>query len=655
MEQSPPRVFHVIPRQPPRWWRRFMIAARRANIFLWLEGIASLALVAAIIATWSAFGRSGAPDDLLPTMQVSALLMATLVPAMMLLVLIGRRLALRRAAGSTARLHVRLVFFFSMVAAVPTLLVAGFAAFLFQTGVDFWFSDESRGLMENANALAKNYYDANQRGVEQNTVTMATDMRDTLARVPITDPDFPDFYAYQAQAREISESAILQRMPDGSFRTAAALNLTKDNSPLRFSREALPRLDRGELAVVVGSPERIEALAAIDAKSGVYLYNARTTEETMFNSWSRAQSIVTAYNRLTGSARTLQLKFNIALVAVSLLLVSLAIWFGLRFADRQVQPLTDLVGAARKVGQGNFALRLEGRTGADEIGLLNRAFNRMTAQLEKQTQALVKANRQIDDRRAFTEAVLESVTAGVVSVDAHSCVTLMNSSAQALLAHEGEEAASLIGQSLGMLSPELARVIGEGKERAVITHAKGTELLTLAVKVAPGTGGGHVITFEDITRQLLDQRQAAWSDVARRIAHEIKNPLTPIQLATERLKRRYRTQVGDEDRDLFDELTSTIVRQVGDLRTMVDEFSSFARLPKPVFRDEDAVDLVRQAVFLQEVAHSGIAFAVASSELTDREVRCDRHQFGQAMTNVLKNAVEAVEARAAEAKGAYAG
>lgn len=634
-----------------------MIAARRANIYLWLEGLAVVALVAAVMATWSAYGHSGAADDLLPTMEVSALLMATLVPAMMLLVLIGRRLALRRAAGSTARLHVRLVFFFSMVAAVPTLLVAGFAAFLFQTGVDFWFSDELRGLMENANALAKNYYDANQRGVEQNTITMATDMRDILARVPITDPDFPDFYAYQAQAREISESAVLQRMPDGSFRTAAALNLTKDNSPLAFSREALPRLDRGELAVVVGSPERIEALVPIDAQSGVYLYNARTTEETMFNSWSRAQSIVTAYDRLTGSARTLQLRFNIALVAVSLLLVSLAIWFGLRFADRQVLPLTDLVGAARKVGQGNFALRLEGRTGADEIGLLNRAFNRMTAQLEKQTQALVSANRQIDDRRAFTEAVLESVTAGVVSVDAGSCVTLMNSSAQALLAPggEGEGEASLIGQSLDTLSPEIARVISEGKERAVVTHAKGTELLTLAVKVAPGTGGGQVITFEDITRQLLDQRQAAWSDVARRIAHEIKNPLTPIQLATEQLKRRYRTQVGEEDRDLFDELTSTIVRQVGGLRKMVDEFSSFARLPKPVFRDEDALDLVRQAVFLQEVAHSGIAFGVASSELTDREVRCDRHQFGQAMTNVLKNAVEAVEARSAEAKGAYAG
>jgi len=630
-----------------------MLAARRANLFLWLEGVAVVALAAAVFATWSAYSRTGKPYDLLPTMQVSLLLMATLVPAMALLVLIGRRLALRRAAGSTARLHVRLVFFFSMVAAVPTLLVAGFAAFLFQTGVDFWFSDESRGLMQNANALAQNYYDANQRNVEQNSITMATDMRETLARVPITDPDFPDFYAYQAQAREISESAILQRMPDGSFRTAAALNLTKDNSPLAFSRAALPRLDGGEFAVVVGSPERIEALVPIDAQTGVYLYNARTTEETMFNSWSRAQSIVTAYDRLTGSARTLQLRFNIALVAVSLVLVGLAIWFGLRFADRQVEPLTDLVGAARKVGQGNFALRLEGRTGADEIGLLNRAFNRMTAQLEKQTQALVSANRQIDDRRAFTEAVLESVTAGVVSVDAEGRVTLMNSSAQALLAPEG--AASMIGEALEVLSPELVRVIGDGRERAVVTHAKGTELLTLAVKVAPGTGGGHVITFEDITRQLLDQRQAAWSDVARRIAHEIKNPLTPIQLATERLKRRYRTQVGDEDRELFDDLTNTIVRQVGDLRKMVDEFSSFARLPKPVFRDEDALDLVRQAVFLQEVAHSGIAFSVSSSELLDREVRCDRHQFGQAMTNVLKNAVEAVEARAAEAKGAYAG
>jgi two-component system nitrogen regulation sensor histidine kinase NtrY len=377
----------------------------------------------------------------------------------------------------------------------------------------------------------------------------------------------------------------------------------------------------------------------------------------MFQQWESAQAISSAYETLTLEARTLQLRFNIALVAMSLLLVGIAVWFALRFADRQVEPLTDLVGAARKVGQGNFSLRVEGRTGADEIGLLNRAFNRMTAQLEKQTDALVSANRQLDDRRAFMEAVLESVTAGVISVDQDSRVLLMNHSAQALLGGDTVcEPASdeVTGQSLADMSPAICAMVREGKKRAVVTHDKGGELLTLAVKVAPGSSG-HVITFEDITRQLLDQRQAAWSDVARRIAHEIKNPLTPIQLATERLKRRYRKQVEPADEELFDELTSTIVRQVGDLRKMVDEFSSFARLPKPVFRSEDALDLVRQAVFLQEVAHTDIAFSVSADNLTVREIQCDRHQLGQAMTNVLKNAVEAVEARAGDSDKDYSG
>ncbi len=639
-----------LPRHSPRWWRQFIVASRRANIFGWIEFLAVIALLAAFVASYMTYSEAPKTGEVLPTLQASLLLVAVLVPAMAILVLIGRRMALSRAAGSTARLHVRLVFFFSMVAAIPTLLVAGFAAFLFQTGVDFWFSDESRGLMENANELAQSYYDENQRQVEQETITMASDMRDILQRVSIVDDDFLDIYLYQLQAREITESVILQRVEDGTLRTAVALNLSEGNDPILFSQSALQRLDDGELFVVKASSDRIAGIAPIDRDAGIYLYNARTTEESMFDQWESAQAISTAYETLTSEARSLQLRFNIALVAMSLLLVGIAVWFALRFADRQVEPLTDLVGAARKVGQGNFALRVEGRTGADEIGLLNRAFNRMTAQLEKQTDALVSANRQIDDRRAFMEAVLESVTAGVISVDQESRVLLMNSSAQTLLG--GEEA--LTGQSLDTLSPEICAMLSEGTERAIVTHATGGELLTLAVKVAPGSSG-YVITFEDITRQLIDQRQAAWSDVARRIAHEIKNPLTPIQLATERLKRRYRKQVADEDGELFDELTSTIVRQVGDLRKMVDEFSSFARLPKPVFRSEDALDLVRQAVFLQEVAHPGIAFGVSTDGLKERHIQCDRHQLGQAMTNVLKNAVEAVEAQAAETDDDYPG
>ncbi|MEP0391466.1 MAG: ATP-binding protein [Erythrobacter sp.] len=639
-------------RQSPRWWRELNVFLRRTNAFRAFEWLSLAALILAGAANYLAYMNTPEDAGALPALQVSILLVSILVPAMAILVFIGRRVALERAAGSTARLHVRLVFFFSMVAAVPTLLVAGFAAFLFQTGVAFWFSDESRGLLENANGLAQSYYDANQRDVQEHTITMAVDMGEILRRLPISDPDFPDFYAFQAQGREISESAILQRLEDGTLRTAAILNLMEDNSPLAFSTAALPQLDKGDFVVVEGSEERIAAIAPIDRESGIYLYNARTTEERMFNDWERAQAIGTAYETLTSEARTLQLRFNIALVAMSLLLVGLAVWFALRFADRQVQPLTELIGAANKVGRGNFSLRVEGRTGADEIGLLNRAFNRMTSQLEKQTDALVSANHQIDERRAFMEAVLQTVTAGVISVDDDMRVLLMNGTAQRLFCED--EIANPEGQSLGELSPEIVQMIREGKARSIISHANKGELFTLAVTMAPGISG-YVITFEDITRQLLDQRQAAWSDVARRIAHEIKNPLTPIQLATERLKRRYRKQVADEEGELFDELTSTIVRQVGGLRKMVDEFSSFARLPKPVFRREDSLDLVRQAVFLQEVAHSNVTFDVKADDLSEREIACDRHQLGQAMTNVVKNAVEAVEARANEAEPDYRG
>jgi two-component system nitrogen regulation sensor histidine kinase NtrY len=226
----------------------------------------------------------------------------------------------------------------------------------------------------------------------------------------------------------------------------------------------------------------------------------------------------------------------------------------------------------------------------------------------------------------------------------------MNSSAQKLL--RPADAGPPEGQLLADIAPPLAGLVGPGANEGIVQYAKGSELLTLAVKVTSNPSGA-VLTFEDITRQLLDQRQAAWSDVARRIAHEIKNPLTPIQLATERLKRRYRRQI-EVDGELFEELTQTIIRQVGDLRKMVDEFSSFARLPKPVFRNEDPVDLARQALFLQEVARPDISFIFASQgEMLT--IACDRHQFGQAMTNVLKNATEAVEARAKSADEAYRG
>jgi two-component system nitrogen regulation sensor histidine kinase NtrY len=624
--------------------------ARRMNLFAWLEAFCVIVLVTMLAASYLSLSNMSDPRALVPSTQAAAMLVGTLIPALGLIVLWGRRIAIRRAGGNTARLHVNLVFFFSLIAAVPTLFVAVFASFLFQSGVEFWFSDQQRGILENANSLARGFYDENQRQVGDNTLAMAGDIRYVLDQVPMTSPAFVDEYFSQVYSRELAESAILAQASDGAMRIIAIVDPDEDTQRERISADTLARLQAGEPVVVLASAERTEAVTVLYEDQDIYLYAARESNAEALAQWQRAQSVVSSYEALTQRARVLQLRFNLALFGLSLALVGLSVWAALRFADRQVKPLAQLVTAAREIGAGNYGMRVSGRTGPDEIGLLNRAFNRMTAQIESQTAALIGANRQLGERRTFIEAVLQSITAGIISTDGAGQVLLMNSSAQTLLL--GKTAPAPVGQSLEDIAPDLAAFISNNATSGLVQYSKDGELLTLAVKVSPAADG-KVITFEDITRQLLDQRQAAWSDVARRIAHEIKNPLTPIQLATERLRRRYGKQI-EKDAELFEELTDTIIRQVGDLRKMVDEFSSFARLPKPVFRQEDAVDLVRQALFLQEVANPDIAYTFAA-DADISPVSCDRHQFGQAMTNVLKNAAEAIEARGRDAEPDYKG
>ncbi|MFN3517678.1 MAG: ATP-binding protein [Novosphingobium sp.] len=634
----------------PNWWRRVLIWARRANVIATLEVASVVAFLLMTALTWYNFSAPAKPGTLVSTELTATLLVGTLVPAMAILVLLGRRLALRRAreraGGSGGHLHVRLVFLFSLISAVPTLLVVIFASVLFQTGVEFWFSDKSRGLIENANQLARAYYEQTERDLELESLAMAADLGDFLSKEPLSSSAFPEYYSYQVHQRRISESTILQKGKDGALHRAA---LARGPDPLteQVSTAVLRQLDAGAPIVVSSTGNSIQAVTPIDRRAGIYLYTARKSD---LLSTGYAQNVLKSYEETTQRARIQQLRVNVALFVVSLALVGLSVWFALRFADRQVEPLYDLVDAAREVGAGNFAMRVEGRTGTDEIGLLNRAFNRMTQQLDRQTQALVGANQQLDERRAFIEAVLESVTAGIISADEDGRIRLINGPAQKLLLEPGAEPP--IGRKLSEIAPEIAALADSGRSGGVVQYARGSDLLTLAVKAARASTG-TVVTFEDITRQLLDQRQAAWSDVARRIAHEIKNPLTPIQLATERLRRRY-TKLVSADAELFEELTGTIIRQVGDLRRMVDEFSSFARLPKPVFRGEDPVDLARQALFLQEVSRPDINFAFSSNGQVGL-IACDRHQFGQAMTNVLKNAVEAIEARQKAGDAAYRG
>jgi len=633
-------------RPTPRWLRRFVVAARRSNVFFLLEIFFAAAFLAMVASTWLTFSEAPPGGQSLPSRQVAGLLVGTLVPAMALLVLLGRRMAIRRAAGSTARLCVRLVFLFSLIAAVPTLRVAGFAAYLFQSGVDFWFSDNSRGLMENTRQLAESFYEENQVDVGNETVAMAGDMRFYLERGSLVNEAFPNYYRYQAEPRDISESAILQAMPDGTVRTAFLYGVNEGTEPAAFAERFLDQVRRGKPVAIEGSEGRIEALAPIDRESGIYLYNSRTAQADYFRSWQAATNISTAYDALTLRARALQLRFNLALFFVSLGLVGLAVWFALRFADRQVEPLTSLVAAAREVGGGNFAMRVDGRTGADEIGLLNRAFNRMTAQLEKQTDALVSANRQLDERRDFIEAIIESVSAGVMSIDARGRILLMNGPAKRLLlANEGGqgEGGGEGERTVHSLVPQIAAMVAGGLEQGIVGYSKGSELLTLAVKIAPERDG-HVITFEDITRQLLDQRQAAWSDVARRIAHEIKNPLTPIQLAAERMKRKYSKKLDAEDADGLAQYSDVIIRQTGDLRRIVDEFSQFARMPEPRRAPCDLSKLMHDAVLLRRSDASHVEIEVIAPQ-EPVIVFADETLIGQALNNLLKNAVEAIDTR----------
>ena len=342
---------------------------------------------------------------------------------------------------------------------------------------------------------------------------------------------------------------------------------------------------------------------------------------------------------MVARSRALQLQFNIALYVVSLLIIAITLWIALRVADRLVRPVNNLVDAAQKIADGDLSARVtEDQYRADEVGFLSVSFNRMTERLERQTGALLATNHQLGERRIFIETVLESVSAGVVSVNENGIIELANSTAEKMLRGKSD---SILGLSFDDVAPALAQ-LARDKSRGVVQLGDGPEPLTVAVK-ASQREQGIVVTFEDISQQLADQRRAAWSDVARRIAHEIKNPLTPIQLAAERLQRRFGKQIS-QDNAIFEQLTGTIVRQVGDLRNIVDEFSSFARMPKPVFRSENLNDIVGHAVFMFEVGHPDIAFNYQQAAVSPMLIS-DRRQLGQAITNILKNAVESIEER----------
>jgi two-component system nitrogen regulation sensor histidine kinase NtrY len=641
-----------VTKEQESWLQRERASGRFYDRLAWVIATFLVGIVA--LAVWL-LRRAAEPGTLLKPPLIALLLVAILLPAISLMALYARKIAVRRAEEGglgSGRLHIRLVALFTAIAAVPTVLVAIFASLLFQSGLEFWFSNRARNMLENTVQVAQGAYRYELSRVGDEATTMAGDITGYLQKIPIDDPRFKTGLAFQTYQRSLNEAAILKIGAAGEVQTLAVATGNKGlelNEPA--IKSAIARLDRlpDNASVDAGARNRISVVTRLIPGTKTYLYVGRLVDPEIANQINRANDVLRDYHSLLARSRTNQLRFNAALLLGALIIVGLAILTALRIADRLVRPVGELVTAAGKIEAGDFTARVPVMKTEDEVQTLATAFNRMTGRLEEQTNALRAANTQLDTRRAFIEAVLSSVTAGVIAVDGSLRIRLLNRTAETLL-QKGEE--EIEGRGLGAVSPELDEFMrGQQTDANVLIADDGVQR-TLAVK-RMRYADGSVLTFDDITDQLSDQRRAAWSDIARRIAHEIKNPLTPIQLAAERLQRRFGEEISS-DKDTFERLTATIVRQVGDLRRMVDEFSNFARMPKPVFRDEDVHEIARQALFLHEVAHPAISFSLDPPQGEFRMVG-DRRQLAQALTNVVKNAVEAIEGRRNRGEHSIAG
>lgn len=637
---------------------RFRLARRRFARWAATPGqsagleiaVAAVAVLVGLTSYAFLTGQRAPAEGFSPSL-VALLLVANLLPLLALLFLIGRRVAIlignRRAGRAGAQLHVRLVALFAALAAAPTILVVIFAALLFQFGVQFWFSDRAKTVLDNADRVAQAYVEDNKSRILDDIMAMGRDVSKYLADYGAPSAMFSEGVVFQVAARNLSEAAVFRMDASGPVILASA-SLDDKNIIQRAAGLNLAGIRPGEARAVASAKDRVEAVVRLQTADPVFVYTSRKVEPRVLEQVARTQTAISEYKALTERSRGMQWRFNLILMIVSLLVVAVAVWSAILLATRIVEPIGELAEAAERVGQGDLDARVNPQGTGDEIGGLARSFNRMTAQLKAQQQALIGANTQSEMRRRFTEAVLSGVSAGVLSIDAQGVIRLANASAEALLDCGPQ---GLVGRPLGEAVPEFADLLdtvkAEGIAAAEVSRARphgrgGAETQTLAVRLTADAGQArnYILTFDDISQQLADQRRAAWSDVARRIAHEIKNPLTPIVLSAERLKRRFASEVGP-GKDVFTELTDTIIRQVGDLRRMVDEFSAFARMPTPTFHAESLGEIARQAMFLAEVATPDVRFRLTVPEDLPAFV-CDRRQIGQAFTNLLKNASEAI-------------
>ena len=613
----------------------------------------AVAALASGIATYLAL--TGAPPIGPRPGVVLSLLYLDLVLLLALASLVAKRLvevwAERRRGLAGSRLQVRLVGLFSLIAVLPTIIVAVFSYLFFSFGVESWFSDKVRTAISESVAVADAYVKEHQQAIRADALAMASDLDRYASSLQLNPQYLAPVLTAQAAMRGLTEAAVLDAKGTMLARTGLVFALGFED----VSQDALSRAKQGEVVIMTDDrEERVRALVRLSEFSDLYLYVGRFIEPKVLAHRDQTHLAAAQYERLEGQRSGFQITFAVIYILVAMLFLAAAISIGIHFASQLADPISRLVGAAERVRAGDLAARVPEGEKDDELVSLSRAFNRMTYQIQSQQDELIEANRQLDERRRFTETVLTGVTAGVIGLDRGGRIHLPNRSASALL---GVDLDLLIGEDLAEIAPEMAELLEQSARRpdrlaqAQVQIAGVNSTRTLLVRIAAehdlGEISGFVVTFDDITELLSAQRKAAWADIARRIAHEIKNPLTPIQLSAERLRRRYLKEIK-KDPETFKTCTDTIIRHVEDIGRMVDEFSSFARMPAPVLKFEDLATVIEQAVFLERQAYPKIAFELRFAA-RPIPLRCDARLVGQALLNIVKNAVESIEARIAEA------
>ena len=598
------------------------------------------------IATYVAMAPSGDSNRYL----VLVLLNIDLVLLVTLTIIVTRNLVKlwsRKKSGQLgSQLHTRIVVIFSFLAAIPAVIVAIFGAIFFTVGIENWFSSRVESALNKSESVASAYLiqGQNQIGLEANDVA-------NIINTSVF--NYNDIFALEKLVNRI---AFERKLTEVIVYNNKGEILAKNELSFLFkspARDKMFKLSSEKKELIINfsdsaEEKTISAMIPIDISASNLLYISKFKDIGVVSDINDVKRAVYEYRSVENKREGLHITFTMIFLVVALLLMLVAVFIGLNFANGIVTPITNLANAAERVSDGDLDVRVPNLNKKDEISDLSDIFNKMTEQLGNQREALLNANTQLESRRIFTETVLSGVTAGVIGIDKNEKIFIPNKSAIELLNLNID---NVVGMSFIDAIPEMSELFKKAKQnsdtitKGDIVISRNNKKITLMTQVSVEKNKnkifGYVVTFDDMTELLQAQRIAAWSDVARRIAHEIKNPLTPIQLAADRLKKKYSKHINYEP-NIFFSCINTIIRQVDDMRNMVNEFSSFARMPSPVLKRTNLNELVTGLGSLSIVSRDDIKVSINVPQKS-LYAQVDSNQIRQALLNLISNSINSID------------